>query len=427
VYILYSCLLFFALLALLPVYVFRKEALRGESLHLGQRLGFVRPRRNPRRRAVWIHAVSVGEVLSLQSLVRRLRARHPSWEIFFSTLTETGYRQAREKLRAVDHLFFVPFDFGWSVRRVLRAVRPSVLVLAESEFWPNLLRQARRHSAAVLLANGRISDRSFGRYRKLKLLTRFLWPNVSRFLVQTAQDKSRLEALGVESRRVEVSGNLKSEVSLQAMTPAAVRRMKARLGLSVKGKVVVAGSTRPGEEEALVKGFAEARRRRDDVCLILAPRHPDRIAEVERICAGAGFAVCRRTEARPGRRWDILVLDTMGELAHFYALGDAAFIGGSLVPWGGHNILEPAYYGKPVFFGPHMHNFSYLAGVFLRAGGAAVVTEGKDLAEVFSFRREKAMKAMGLRAKRTLDSLQGATDRTIEAIEHLMAERGADV
>jgi len=420
VYIIYSSLLFCALLALLPVYVFRLEVLKSESLHLGQRLGFIKPCRDPRKKAVWIHAVSVGEVLSLQNLVRQLRVRHPSWEIFFSTLTNTGFRLAQEKLKDVDHLFFVPFDFGWSVRRVFRAIRPSVLVLAESEFWPNLLRQAKRHSAAVILANGRVSDRSFGRYQKLKPLARHLWPHVDRFLVQTEQDRKRLEILGVPAGRVRVTGNLKSEISLRDLKPADVRRMKKHLALPGKGKVVVAGSTRPGEEDALLEGFADARRKRDDVFLILAPRHLDRVSEIEDICGRAGWTVCRKTRVRPGKSWDILVLDTMGELAHFYGLCDAAFIGGSLVPWGGHNILEPAYYGKPIFFGPYMHNFAFLAETFIRAGGAGVVRNKKDLAKVFSFRDEKSMRAMGRRAKRSLMSLQGATGKTIESIEGLM-------
>jgi 3-deoxy-D-manno-octulosonic-acid transferase len=423
VYIFYSFLLFFALAALLPVYAFRLRLLKRESLHLGQRLGLRRPRRDPHRQAIWIHAVSVGEVLSLQNLVQQLRARHPSWQIFFSTLTNSGYRMAREKLKGIDEIFFVPFDFGWSVRRVLRAIRPSVLVLAESEFWPNLLRQARRHSTAVLVANGRVSDRSYRRYRRLKPLAARLWPCVDLFLVQTEQDRERLEALDVAASRVRVSGNLKTEVSLPELKPAEIARLKKHLSLPAKGKVVVAGSTRQGEEESLLEGFRRARQKRDDVYLILAPRHLDRVPEVEKTCRESGYNVCRKTRLRPGKTWDVLVLDTMGELARFYALCDAAFVGGSLVPWGGHNILEPAFYGKPVFFGPHMHNFAFLAETFVREGGGRIVQNREDLAALFLFKNERSLKAMGRRAKQTLVSLQGATSRTIQAIERFMDKK----
>jgi 3-deoxy-D-manno-octulosonic-acid transferase len=418
--ILYSVLLFFALAALLPVYFLRLKVRKGESLHLAQRLGLECPRSGPGKQAVWIHAVSVGEVLSLQNLVRQLRKRHPSWRIFFSTLTNSGYRMAREKLQGVDRVFFMPFDFGWSMRRVLDSLRPSVLVLAESEFWPNLLRQAKRHSVSVILANGRVSDRSFARYLRVKRLARALWRDVDLYLVQTQRDRDRLESLGVEPRRVRVAGNLKCEVRLKRSKPGEVALIKKRLGVSRGVRVVVAGSTRAGEEALILQGFRAARRRRGDVCLVLAPRHPERVEEVERACRSAGWSVARKTRLRRGDRWDILILDTLGELAYFYALGDAAFVGGSLVPWGGHNILEPAFYGKPVFFGPFMRNFAHLAEIFVRAGGAAQVRDRKGLADLLSFQDEKAMKEMGRRAKSTLDSLQGATAATIRAIEDRM-------
>jgi 3-deoxy-D-manno-octulosonic-acid transferase len=366
----------------------------------------------------------VGEVLSLQNLVSQLRAKHPSWEIFFSTLTITGYRMARQKLKAVDHFFYIPFDFGWSVRRVMNAVRPEVFVLAESEFWPNLLREAQRQSAAVILANGRMSDRSFRRYRALKRLARRLWPYIDLFLVQSERDKARFEELGVPPARLHVTGNLKSEIQLREWTPTGLSRMKKEIGLPRRGKVIVAGSTREGEEALLLKGFSEGRQKSKDCFLILAPRHPGRVDEVKKLCRSAGWIVRRRTRLRPGQSWDILILDTMGELAHFYALCDAAFVGGSLVPWGGHNILEPAYYGKPVFFGPYMHNFAFLAETFVKSGGARVITDSPGVAEVFLFQDKKALQIMGRQAKQTLASLQGATGKTVEGIEHWM-EKGS--
>lgn len=422
-YFFYSFLLFLALAALLPAYTFRLRIQKGQSLHLGQRLGFRPPRRDPGRPAVWIHAVSVGEVLSLQSLIVRLKARHPSLQVFFSTLTPSGHRMAGEKLKGVDQLFYVPFDFGWSVKRVLRAVQPSVLVLVESEFWPNLLRQAERHSVPVLVANGRVSDRSFARYLRLKRLAAKLWPAIELFLVQTEQDRTRLVALDVPPSRVRVAGNLKSEVDLPLQSASQVSGLKKRLSLPARSKVVVAGSTREGEEDKLVRAFQNARKKRRDVFLILAPRHLDRVPEVEKACLNSGLRICRKTRLRPGQAWDILLLDTMGELARFYALSDAAFVGGSLVPWGGHNILEPAFYGKPVFFGPYMHNFAFLAETFVRSGGGRIVRDEEDLAGLFLFRDQGRLKSMGRQAKRTLISLQGATNRTIQALELILESK----
>jgi len=421
VYLIYSFMLCFAFLIVIPAYFVKLRVLKKESLHLAERLGFKVPERPTSGLFLWIHAVSVGEVLSLQNLIGEIKGAHPDWEIGFSTLTNTGYKVAAAKLKDVDRLFFVPLDFGWPVRRYFKRLRPDLLVLAESEFWPRLLREARRFRCPVFLVNGRVSGRSFRRLRRCKWGARLLLKNIDRFLVQTAQDKERLEAVGVDSGRVAVSGNLKCETRLPELGESEIRRLRAELSIEGGKKVLVAGSIHRGEEEKLLAAFREARRRKNDILLVLAPRHPDKFGDIEKSFNGNGLVVCRKTRYEPGRTWDVLVLDTIGELARFYALSDAAFIGGSLIPRGGQNLLEPAYYGKPVYFGPHMDNFAALAQLFVNGGGARIVEKPEELTDMFLWRDPLALEEMGRKAKDLLNSLQGATGRTLAALEKFMA------
>ncbi len=420
VYAIYSLLLFLALVFYLPIFAFRMKVLRKDRIFLRERLGRGLLPRAAGRKAVWIHAVSVGEVLSLQNLVHELKVRHPEWDICFSTLTNTGIRVAREKLKEADTVFFVPLDFRSTVRRVLKALQPDLLVLTESEFWPNLLREVKRLGHGILLINGRMSEGSFKKYGDLGPLTRKILRNVDLFLVQTGQDKEKLEQLGIESRRLKVAGNLKSEVHLPDFTAEELAAFKRGLGMDVREKVIVAGSTRKGEEERLLKAFALAREKRGGLRFILAPRRVERAGEIEKTAQAEGFRTTRRTQLGAAGDWDVLILDTMGELARFYALSDASFVGGSLVDWGGHNILEPAYYGKPVFFGPHMQNFAFLADSFIQAGGARIVRTDEDLEGMFLLSDEVRLREMGRKAKAHLASLGGATERTIQEIERLL-------
>jgi len=424
VYRLYSLLLLTVFILYAPWYYVRTRWFRRDRVHFRERLALGFPPEDGDRPGVWIHAVSVGEVLSLQHLVRELRRRHPEWKLFLSSLTNAGFRVAREKIGEADRIFFVPLDFRTPVRRVLRALRPRLLILAESEFWPNLLREASGCGCRVLVVNGRISHTSFKRYTELKPLARRILAHVNRFLVQTDLDRERLAELGVPPASIEVAGNLKAEVRLPDLSPDDLEAFRREVGLADDRPVLVAGSTRKGEEERLLDAFALARRQRPDLLLILAPRQVQRTDDIVRSARDLGLRVVRRTELAPGGaagNWDILILDTIGELAFFYALSTGAFVGGSLVPWGGHNILEPAYYGKPVFFGPHMKNFAALADVFLQADAARIVRTDKDLVAMFLAADDGDRVEMGKRARRVLQSLAGATDRAIEAAEKMMS------
>jgi len=370
--------------------------------------------------SIWIHAVSVGEVLSLQNLTRKIKQAHPDWTVYFSSLTNTGVRMAREKLDDVDSIFFAPFDFKCIVKRFFRSLHPEVFILAESEFWPNILREASEQTQGILLINGRVSSRSLRRYTKLKRLAKKILRHINLFLVQTERDRESLKSIGVEDERIEVAGNLKIEITPPELNEEEVSKLRVSLGIREPKRAIIAGSTRKGEEEKLLQAYAAARERRKDLLFIIAPRHIERAEEVEKICQSLNLKVVRKTTHSPEKEWDIFILDTLGDLSKFYALADIAFVGGSLIPWGGHNLLEPAFYKKPIFFGPHMDNFSFLADKFLEADAARVVHGEEELLDMFLLQNQKSLQSMGQNAKRTLISLQGATDRTLEAIEALI-------
>jgi 3-deoxy-D-manno-octulosonic-acid transferase len=416
VYGLYSALLFIALLFYAPGYFIRTRLVKKQRLSLRNRLGLKLPAAGAGHPSLWIHAVSVGEVLSLRRLIAEIRTRHPAWPIYFSTLTGSGYEIAQRTLEGVE-IFYVPLDFGWAVRRFFAALKPDMFVLAESEFWPQLLRQARRSCQSVVLINGRVSRRSSERYRRLSRLIRPVLGNIDYFLVQTEKDRERLENIGIPRQKLEVAGNLKVEVRLPSVSPEEKARLRADFGLSSEKKLIVAGSTHRGEEGMILKAFAAAREIRPELLIVIAPRHPERTPEVEKAAAEAGLKTMRRTQAIPGNPWAVLILDTIGELARFYALADLAVVGGSLVPHGGQNLLEPAYYGTPLCFGRHMENFAEPAALFAREGAARIILGLEDLEEMFSMKDMKKLEEMGRKARELLSNLQGATARTLQVIE----------
>lgn len=419
-YLIYSFFLGMALCLYFPIYLIRLRILKNESLHILERIGAHISLSKREGKSLWIHAVSVGEVMSLQNLIKEIKETHPDWIIYFSTLTNSGFEVAQKKLKDVDELFYLPFDFKLIVRRFFKIIKPSLLILTESEFWPHLIREALRFTDGVILVNGRISLSSFKRYHFLRVFTKRILDNIVLFLVQTEQDQKRLEKMGAIPERIKVAGNLKAEINLKEMSEKDLSNMKKELNLSDKYKTVVAGSTRKGEDKILLKAFSKALKERKDIQFILAPRHMDRVGEIMNYCEFLGLEAVKKTSLGIEKKWEVLILDTIGELARIYALADIVFIGGSLVPWGGQNLLEPAFYQKPIFFGPHMDNFSYFAEVFVRSGGARTVHSERDLINIFVFKDEKKLCDMGRKAKQTLNSLQGATQKTLQAIESRM-------
>jgi len=397
-YLIYSFSLFIALCIYFPVYLIRLRVLKKERLHISDRMGarICAPKRG--KKVLWIHAVSVGEVLSLQNLIKKMKQAHPDWVIYFSTLTNSGYKVAKEKLTDIDELIYLPFDFKIIVRRFFSIIKPSLFVLTESEFWPNLIREAQRQAGGVALINGRISSCSYNRYKYVKVFMRKILTNIDFFLMQTDEDQRRMELIGADKQRISVAGNLKAEINLKKLSEKEVLDLKKKLNIPDKSKTIVAGSTRKREDILLLKAFSKALKKRKAIKLIIAPRHMDRVDKIREYCERVYLNAAQKTCLSSEVTWDVLILDTIGELSRIYAVADSAFIGGSLIPWGGQNLLEPAFYGKPIFFGPHMDNFAYLAEEFVRKGGAKIVRSEKELIDFFVFHDEKRQTMMGEKA-----------------------------
>jgi 3-deoxy-D-manno-octulosonic-acid transferase len=327
-------------------------------------------------RPVWIHAASVGEVRSAEALVSELKARAPQPKVLVSTFTATGNRIARQ-IPGVDAVIYLPLDFPWTVRRALRIFDPSLLLIIETEIWPNLLRAAFRRGVPSVLLSGRLSEKALARYSILRAFFRRVLGFFTVLGVQSSGDAARMATLGATAKKVFVVGSLKF---------AAVGGDK-RVGKIVSARdpgrhLVVAGSSHRGEEEILLKALLSARARFPKLSLVLAPRHPERFAEVERLLQNSPFAFQRKSRLTVEQYFsqDILLLDTVGDLPDFFAAGDIAFVGGSLVDGGGHNVLEPARLQKPILFGPHMTNFKSIAEEMKRRGAAIEVRDADDLA-----------------------------------------------
>jgi 3-deoxy-D-manno-octulosonic-acid transferase len=389
---------------------------------LGERLGSVPEHlRDGTQRTLWVHAVSVGEVLAVSTLVKRLRELYPKHRVVLSTTTATGNQLARERFGA-ENVFFFPLDFGFAIRPYLKALRPELVILTETEFWPNFLRLTAQSGAKIAVVNARISDRSFPRYRRFrKIFHRVLQP-VEVFLAQSDEDARRLVEIGADPAKVSVGGNLKFEVNASSNAEI-VHRVREGFADGGSQPLIVAGSTVEGEEPMVLNALSEVMKAFPRVSLMLAPRHRERFGAVAKLVSESPFELVRRSE------WDheplppgtVLLLDSIGELASLYALADVAFVGGSLVRRGGHNILEPAQHGVPIVIGPHYENFRDIITIFRRADAVRVVDAGQLGAEFIRLLKEHAERAgpasLGQRAAEVLRSQAGATKRTLAAIE----------
>jgi 3-deoxy-D-manno-octulosonic-acid transferase len=422
VYFLYSFVTLLALVALSPYFVY--QALRHNKYvgSLAQRLGYLPVSFNlDAEESIWVHAVSVGEVIAARPLVSDLRRRYPGLRLFLSTTTLAGQQLARRSVAEADAVFYFPFDWTFSVRRTLNLVRPRLFVMIETEIWPNLLRECRRRGVRTVLVNGRISQRSFPRYRLIRPFFRRVLADVDRLCVQGEEAVRRLTELGADPGSITVTGSLKFDSLRVAPRSSRGRERVLRFfRMSPNRPVLVAGSTLRGEERAVIAAFNRLRTGGGNALLVLAARHPERFDEVERLCRAEGLSTVRRSalpiDAEP--RADAVVLDSIGELADVYRIATVVFVGGSLVRAGGHNILEPAAFGKPIVVGPHMDNFSEIADVFLANDAMVQVRSDRDLATaILSLMDDPVRRArLGAAAKALVETNRGAKDRTLAAI-----------
>lgn len=439
-----------AALLLLPYWLI-KGLRQGKYLsNLGERLGLSLGALDglpaDRRGAIWIHAVSVGELLSSIGLAKRLKEAHPDRPLVVSTTTITGQTLARERMQFADAVFYFPLDWSFCVRRVLRAVRPAVVIVLETEIWPNFLREARRQNISVLFVSGRISDRSFARYQRyfgrvgffLRPLLRSALGNTGAFLMQSEKDAERIRALGAPAERVSVSGNLKYDMDIPAATPLS-SWLEAEARRQGRSPIVVAGSVVATEEPLALIAFGVVQGEHPNALLVLAPRKPERFEAAAEFIRESRRKFIRRsqlaldghlrgaaaTNGTISRDVTVILLDSIGELASLYRLADGAFVGGSLVPSGGHNILEPAAFGKIPVFGPSMENFSEIASRFVAADAAIQVESPEDagVAWIELLRDPERRQKMSKNAKHLVDTSRGATDRVLAEISQFLGSQ----
>lgn len=432
-YAVYSALIVAFFLLVSPYLLYQAVRYRKYVTSLPQRLGILPVSFNlDGDESIWIHAVSVGEVLTARALLEELRARYPRLRIFLSTTTITGHQVARNNLQYIDEVFYFPFDFGFIVRRTLRLVRPRLFVMMETELWPNLLRACRVAGVRTVLVNGRISSRSYPRYKLARPFFRHVLADVDRFCMQGDESARRIVEIGADPSRVIVTGSLKFD-SLEAPGLSTVvdrgrNRVLRYFRVAPDRPVLIAASTLKGEEEPLLDAFRRIRAARPSALLIIAPRKPERFDEVDRLARRAGWNVARRTElpvdADP--RHDVVVLDTIGELAQLFQIATVVFVGGSLVDAGGHNILEPAVFGKPILFGPHMQNFAEIARAFLDNGAGVQVADGRALeAALLELLDDPVRRAsLGAAARALVEANRGARGRTLAVLAQLLPPEG---
>ncbi len=395
-----------------------------------ERWGHLPPGIDPGGRpSIWIHAVSVGEVQAARTLIPGLRERYPGHRLWLSTTTQTG-RAVAAGIGSADGLFYFPLDLPPAVDRVLDRVRPVLFVAVDTELWPNLLRRCARRGVRTVLVNGRISDRSYPRYRLVRGWFRRVLADVDRCCAQSDESARRLVDLGAPAERVVMTGNLKFDVP-PALRPGSMRRagnVPQVPGLAPDRPVLMAASTHPGEEGPVLDAFRRLRAGAPDLVLVLAPRHPERGAEVAASAARRGLAAVRRSRGPKDGAGpvDVVVLDTVGELATLFRVATVVFLGGSLVPAGGHNVIEPAAWGKPVVFGPHMQNFAEIADLFLanraarRIGGAGELEPA--LADLLADPGQRA--ALGAAARALVEANRGAAARSLAEIAAVLPPSG---
>ncbi len=370
---------------------------------------------------IWVHAVSVGEVLAVAGLVDDLGDSVPRNRLFISTTTDTGQALARKRFGEAN-VFYFPMDFAFAIRRYLRALRPKMVVIAETEFWPNFMRLAHNSGVRIAVVNARISDRSWPRYRRFRWLLRKVLANVDLFLAQTSEDAARLQDIGARPERVRVAGNLKFDLPAPE-PPAIVESLRKSIAANDDGPVLVCGSTVEGEESLLLKAFENLLVQHPRAVMILAPRHPERFSAVGALLEKMSIRFCRRSVWQGGAlAGGVLLLDTIGELAALYALADVAFVGGSLVPRGGHNIIEPAPHGVATVVGNHTENFRDIVSLFVSRDAVRVVGPAElPLVLIELLSNDEERRGLGRRAAETMQSQVGATARTARELRQLLA------
>lgn len=432
-YFIYSLLLGLAFLILLPRFLF--DAFRHGKYVAGfrERLGLLSPIENDERPIIWIHCVSVGETQAARPLVQELRQRFPAYSIVISTITLTGQNLARKIFNGhTEKVFYFPFDWRRVARRTLKAINPAVVLLLETELWPGFLRECKAQQIPVAIVNGRLSERSFQRYRWIKSFMTRVLSGISLAIMQTDSDASRLRKLGMDADKTFVSGNMKFDAGTVPINDSLSAEFRKRFKLTDNTPLILAASTHAPEEVIFINTLRQSISRSESKPrLMIAPRHPERFSEVADLLRASGLRWTRRTARKDpsDAHTEVVLLDSIGELQSAYSLASIVFVGGSIANTGGHNILEPAAVGAAVITGPHTYNFQLVAETFVEAGAiiqihpmsdsAAIIELGNLISELLAdpVRRQQ----LGARARSLVAQNRGATDRTIDLLSSILS------
>jgi len=428
VILLYNIVLYLSSLILVPYYIARGIRFGKARRGIRERLGLFAPELLASlkdREVIWVHAVSVGETRAAVPLLKALRHEYPDALLLLSNVTETG-RKVAANLKEVDQYIFFPFDLGWIVRKALNTIKPKLVVLVETEIWPNFVLESKRQQVPLVLVNGRISDRSFPRYRMAGKIFLPILDSISDFCMQSEQDSRRIRRLGAASGRVQVTGNLKFDMQAPEINETEVLSLKDTFKIAEKSVVWVAGSTHDGEEGPLAEAYLKLSKVCPELFLILVPRHPERSKMVADELGKMHVPVILRSELEHLNRMsspgDVMIVDTVGEMLKLYAIADLVFVGGSLVPTGGHNILEASLMKKPVLYGPYMQNFKEIARLVKAAHAGLQVKDADDLYQQMKILLENPSEAerIGDNGRHLIFANQGATQKTLKVISRYL-------
>ena len=418
--LLYRTLLYLALPLLVVRFLWRGARNTDYFHRIGERIGILKS--DPQMGGFWVHAVSVGEVNAAIPLVSTLRRTYPNRVVTLTTMTTTGSDRVRQVLGGEVQHYYLPYDYPGAVRRFLRKIDPCAGLIMETEIWPNMIHCCRRMQIPLIYTNVRMSQRSFEGYHRLRSLFTPLLRNIREFAVQSAADARRLEQLGVDSERVEITGSLKFDIQLNPSIVEIGQSIRRQVG--AERPVLVVASTHEGEENEILTVFQSLLSELPDALLILVPRHPERFNTVQKLVEKQGLKLVRRTgmTGQVSEEIQVLLVDKMGELPNFISAGDVTFMGGSLTEIGGHNLLEPAALGKPVVFGPHMFNFAEISDMFLERGAGIQVNDSGELVEVFLklFEDPGLRDRYGSAGEKLVAQNRGALDRVTRIVARVV-------
>ncbi len=415
------------LIAWLPLLIIKGDKYKGT---LKYRLGFwpdkIKKNFGGNTKWIWLHAVSVGEVAAVMPLVALLKKEHPQIKLLLSTVTKTGNQLAKQQLRQADEIIYFPFDLNFVTKKVIKLVNPVVFVVAETEIWPNFLKNLAQQSIPAIIVNGRISDKSYKHYLLGRFFMRRILSYIDCFSMQSAQDVERIKDIGALPQRVKLSGNLKFDRFLPEIDESQKNKLRLSLKIAPEASIFIAGSTHQGEDEIILSVYRQLLADYPNLVLIIASRHLERIPDIEKLTKQQGLSFVRKSKIEEFSACaSVILLDTIGELSKLYSIGAIVFIGGSLVPVGGHNVLEPAAYGHPVLFGPHMSNFTYCEQLLKDAGAGITVNNVDELRKAAqkllddTAYREK----LGEAAKLVVQQNRGSTKRTFNLIEKYLIDK----